>query len=41
MEYILNVFDGTAVPKELLAQLISLTRVSLGKLIILQQAILC
>jgi len=41
MEYFLNVFDGTAIPKELRAQLISLTRISLGKLIILKLAILC
>jgi hypothetical protein len=35
MENFLNVFDGTAVPKELRALLISMIRISLGKLIIL------
>jgi hypothetical protein len=40
MEYFLNVFDDTAIPEGLRVQLISLTRVSLGKLIILQLEIL-
>jgi len=35
MEDFLNVFDGTAVPKGLRAQLISLIRISLGKPIII------